>query len=173
MTTLRHKHIVGISDVAVSSDPDDLLITYALGSCLGITVYDPEQQVGGLLHAMLPVASINRSMAAAMPATFVDTGVELLLGMCEAEGARRRSIIVTASGGAEFMTCSGVDAFRVGHCNLLQLHHTLKRHGLNLESSNTDGNCARTVSLAIDSGSVIVTETLPSRRSYDDTRSYR
>ena len=47
------KVIVGISDMKVSSANDDVLITYSLGSCLGVIIYDPVAHVAGLLHSML------------------------------------------------------------------------------------------------------------------------
>ena len=62
------RRIVGISDLAVGRGPD-LLITYALGSCLGIAIHDPVARVGGLLHVMLPDSTIDRNKAQATPAT--------------------------------------------------------------------------------------------------------
>ncbi|MGZ3387730.1 MAG: chemotaxis protein CheD, partial [Isosphaeraceae bacterium] len=46
--------VVGISDLKVSNNPADSMITYALGSCIAVAVYDPVAKVGGLLHFMLP-----------------------------------------------------------------------------------------------------------------------
>jgi chemotaxis protein CheD len=57
---------------------EDLLVTHALGSCLGLMVYDPEARVGGLLHAMLPLSKINPEKARSNPFMFVDTGVPRL-----------------------------------------------------------------------------------------------
>ena len=46
--------VVGISDCKISGDSEDLLITYALGSCIAVILYDPVVKVGGMLHYMLP-----------------------------------------------------------------------------------------------------------------------
>ena len=74
------RHIVQVGDMKVGKR-GDLIITHALGSCLGLMVYDPEAQVGGLLHAMLPLSKINLEKAKANPFMFVDTGVpDALLG---------------------------------------------------------------------------------------------
>ena len=51
--------IVGISDIKISNASDDVIITYALGSCIGISVYDPVAKVGGLLHYMLPDSTLD------------------------------------------------------------------------------------------------------------------
>jgi chemotaxis protein CheD len=59
--------IVGISDLKVSKNQGDVLITYALGSCIGVTVYDPKARVGGLLHFMLPDSSLDANKAKTMP----------------------------------------------------------------------------------------------------------
>jgi chemotaxis protein CheD len=70
--------VVGISDLKVSGNAGDILITYALGSCVGVAVYDPVGKVGGLLHFMLPDSSIDETKAKRNPAMFADTGIPLL-----------------------------------------------------------------------------------------------
>jgi chemotaxis protein CheD len=76
------KHIVGVADMKISEHQDDQLITYTLGSCLGITIYDPVAHVGGMLHVMLPLSTIDPSKAAENPWMFVDTGVPRLFLSC-------------------------------------------------------------------------------------------
>ena len=68
------KYIVGVADMKISAEKDDLIVTHALGSCLGITIYDPVACVGGMLHVMLPLSTIDPNKAAANPYMFVDTG---------------------------------------------------------------------------------------------------
>ena len=94
------KQTVKIADLIISANRDDVLITYALGSCLGITVYDPTTHVGGLLHLMLPDSSIDSVKAAQNPYMFADTGVPELFLQCYKAGAQRDHVIVTAAGGA-------------------------------------------------------------------------
>ena len=67
-------HIIGVGDIKVSSNQADVLITYALGSCLGIVAYDPVLRVGGLLHAMLPLSNADPAKAKVRPAMYVDSG---------------------------------------------------------------------------------------------------
>ena len=57
------KIIVGISDMKVSNKPDDVLITYSLGSCIGVVIWDPMVKVGGLLHYMLPDSRLDQARA--------------------------------------------------------------------------------------------------------------
>ncbi|TLM81053.1 MAG: chemotaxis protein CheD, partial [Actinobacteria bacterium] len=73
------EHIVSISELVVSSDPQDTLVTYSLGSCVGLALHDPVAGVGGLLHAMMPMSSANKDKAAEMPAMYADTGAQMML----------------------------------------------------------------------------------------------
>ena len=49
------RHIIVVGDMK-TGEKEDLLVTHALGSCLGLIVYDPQEHIGGLLHAMLPLS---------------------------------------------------------------------------------------------------------------------
>jgi chemotaxis protein CheD len=74
--------VVGISDFQCSNKPEDILVTYALGSCIAVVVYDPVAVVGGLLHFMLPDSTLDQNKAAESPAMFADTGIPLLFKSC-------------------------------------------------------------------------------------------
>ena len=54
---------VGVSNMKVSDDPEAVLVTYSLGSCIGIAIYDAVVRVGGLLHFMLPESSLDLNKA--------------------------------------------------------------------------------------------------------------
>jgi len=86
--------IVGISDIKISKSTNDVIITYALGSCIGIAVYDPIAKVGGLLHYMLPDSSLDERKAKENPAMFADTGIPSLFKACYALGAEKKRMIV-------------------------------------------------------------------------------
>jgi chemotaxis protein CheD len=79
--------VVGVADLKVSNVPGERLITYALGSCLGIVVHDPVANVAGMLHVMLPTGTIDPAKMAGKPAMFVDSGVPLLFKECYKLGA--------------------------------------------------------------------------------------
>ena len=85
-TSQKQGLVVGVADMVVSSDPDEVLVTYALGSCLGITLHDPGKCIGGLLHLMLPDSQLH-SRTTVRPAMFLDTGLPLLLKTMLAAGA--------------------------------------------------------------------------------------
>src|SRR5437868_7492946 len=89
----RKTLVVGVADMAVSNDPSAELITYSLGSCLGISVYDPVKKIGGLLHIMLPDSTIDALKAESQPFMFVDTGVPKLFQSLFSLGAERSRIV--------------------------------------------------------------------------------
>jgi len=76
----------------------DILVTHALGSCLGLMVYDPVERVGGLLHAMLPLSKINPQKAKTNPFMFVDTGVPKLFEEIYSRNGQKRRLVVKVAG---------------------------------------------------------------------------
>jgi len=149
------KHIVGIADMRISQDPEDLLVTYALGSCLGIAIYDPEAHVGGLLHVMLPLSTIDPVKAKENPYMFVDTGVPLLFHRCYDAGANRDRLLIKVAGGAN-VSGSVEDRFEIGKRNFLVLRKLLWRNGLLLKAHDVGGHHSRTLALEISTGQVRV-----------------
>ena len=91
------KLVVGVADMKLSSSSEDVIVTHALGSCLGITAYDSVTHVGGMLHVMMPLSNINPEKAQQNPYMFVDTGVpEFFKRIFAAGGARNRLTVKVA-----------------------------------------------------------------------------
>lgn len=97
----ENRIIVGIGEMATSNEPHREIITFSLGSCLGISIYDPKAKVGGILHVLLPDSSIQKERAEVNPLMFVDTGVPRLFRSAYQLGASKENIIVKVAGGAE------------------------------------------------------------------------
>jgi chemotaxis protein CheD len=149
------KHIVGVGDMCVSANPGDMIITYALGSCLGITVYDPAANVGGLLHVMLPLSNIDVAKAKENPYMFVDTGVPVLFQECYKAGARKERLMVKVAGGAT-SSGPGEDYFQIGKRNSIILRKLLWKNGILLKAEDVGGFQSRTMLLEIGSGVVSI-----------------
>ncbi len=145
---------VGVADLQTSKDASRTIITYALGSCIGVTVWDPILRAGGMLHFMLPEAAISQLRAAENPSMFGDTGFPMLLDRVLALGARRERLIVCAAGGAEVLADEG--HFRIGSRNRTLLRKLLWKHGMLLSADDTGGSHSRTLSLRLADGSIIV-----------------
>jgi chemotaxis protein CheD len=149
--------VVGIAEMAVSTRRDERLVTYALGSCLGVTVYDPVAGVGGLLHVMLPSSDIDPEKAHKNPYLFVDTGVPELFRACYRAGAVKERLIVKVVGGAFSGEDEHADQFQVGKRNLITFKKLLWKNGVILRGEAVGGQrLSRTVSLRLDTGEVLV-----------------
>lgn len=147
--------VVGVADVRVSNHPDDRLVTYALGSCIGLSVYDPVAKVGGLLHVMLPTGSIDSAKMALSPAMFVDSGVPLLFKECYKMGAMKARMIVKVAGGSHTGATDDDDKYQIGKRNLLALRKLLWKNGVMLHAQDTGGiQVSRTMWLDIGTGEV-------------------
>ena len=146
------KIVVGIADIKVSNNPEDTLITYALGSCIGVIVYDPVVKVGGLLHFMLPESKVNPQRAKENPYMFADTGVPLLFKTCYKYGAKKRRMIVKVAGGAEIM--DEARYFNIGKKNYAVLRKIFWCNGVLIRAEDVGGMVNRTVELDIGTGEV-------------------
>jgi len=148
---------VGVADMKHSSSPEDVIITHALGSCLGITVWDPVARIGGMLHVMLPCSRIDPEKAAERPFMFVDTGVPLLFKEAYRLGAEKSRLIVRVAGGAAVHGKSDEeDLFKIGKRNVAMLRKLLWKNGVLVDAEDVGGHCSRTMSLEVGTGRVIL-----------------
>jgi chemotaxis protein CheD len=132
----------------------DTLVTHALGSCLGLMVFDPAAKVGGLLHAMLPLSGINPEKARANPAMFVDTGVPLLFKTLYDQGAAKARLVVKAAGCGTPMGQNEV--FKIGARNYTVLKKLLWKNGISLEAEDVGGPASRTIHFEVSNGRVLL-----------------
>ncbi len=146
--------IVGISDIKISNAPNDVIITYALGSCIGISVYDPVARVGGLLHYMLPDSTLDEKKAKDNPAMFADTGIPSLFKACYSLGAEKRRMIVKAAGGASIL--DDTNFFRIGQKNIMAMRKIFWKNNVMIASEDTGANHNRTVRLDMATGKTFV-----------------
>jgi chemotaxis protein CheD len=134
----------------VSGEAGQLLVTYALGSCIGLTLHDPKAAVGGLLHFMLPDSQLDRPRALENPFMFADTGVAAFVERLCRLGADKRRLVARAAGGASIMDPQNI--FDIGKRNYLALRKILWKAGILLVSEAVGGTCSRNVFLEIGSG---------------------
>ena len=145
--------IVGVADMKVSTDPNAVIVTYALGSCLGITMHDPIKRIGGMLHAMLPDSRMHHN-AGDRPAMFINTGVPLLLDTLLQAGARRESLVCKVFGGAQLLSADKF--FRIGAQNVDAFYELSRELGLTVEVWEVSGRVNRTIRLLNRTGEVSV-----------------
>jgi chemotaxis protein CheD len=140
----------------MSGDPGDVLITHALGSCLGIMVYDIRQHIGGLLHAMLPDSAIDGEKARNNPFMFVDAGMRAIMDAFARSGAKKQHLVIKVAGGSSAKANENEDYFQIGRRNLVMLRKFLWENGMVLAAHDTGGCDSRTVTLTIGSSDLAI-----------------
>jgi chemotaxis protein CheD len=148
------KQIVGVADMKVSNKPSESIITYALGSCIGLIIYDPVVKVGGILHYMLPESSIDKGKAAARPYMFADSGIPRLFKATYKLGAVKQRMKVYVAGGAEILDQKGF--FNIGKRNYMALKKMFFKNKMMIDKQNVGGNSNRTIRIEIATGDIYV-----------------
>jgi chemotaxis protein CheD len=148
--------VVGMADLGIGSVPEQVLATYALGSCIGLAVHDRQAKVGGLLHFMLPDSNIDPERARSNPFMFADTGIPRLLAGVYALGASKRRLVVSAVGAASMVDAANV--FDIGRRNYQAARRLLWKAGILLHGEAVGGATSRTVRLEIATGRLWVDE---------------
>jgi chemotaxis protein CheD len=149
-------YTVGVADLKISYESADMLITYALGSCLGITVYDFRKKRGGLLHCMMPDSSIDRNKAAGNPYLYVDSGIKVMMDNFYRSGSRKNDLIIRVAGGSSSKLNEEEDFFQIGRRNFVSLRKYLWDEGLMLKAYDVGGYGSRTVTLELEGGKMLI-----------------
>jgi chemotaxis protein CheD len=144
--------IVGIGDCKVSRQPDDVLITHALGSCIAVMIHDPVAKVAGLLHYMLPESSLDADKAGQRPFMFADTGIPLLFKSAYQLGAVKARMVVMAAGGAQMLDPNGT--FNIGQRNHTAMRKIFWKAGVIVHKEEIGGTSSRTVRIDVATGRV-------------------
>lgn len=148
---------VKIADLAVKKE-DGILVTFGLGSCVGIALYDQKNRVGGLAHILLNESSkfIRPGKTDVNPAKFADTAVPHLLEKMVELGARKTNLVAKIAGGASLFNFKA-ETGNVGDKNIEAVRSVLKELQIRTVFEDVGGNHGRTMRLFIDTGEVTIT----------------
>jgi len=146
--------IVGVSDMKVSNDAEASLITYSLGSCIGVAIYDPIVRVGGLLHFMLPDSNLDKAKAERNPYMFADTGIPALFKSTYKLGAEKKRMRVVVVGGAQVLDQKGF--FNIGKRNHMAVRKIFWKNKVMVDYEDVGGNVNRTIRVDIGNGDIWV-----------------
>lgn len=141
---------VGMADLNIGR-ASDILVTVGLGSCIGLTLYDPISKIGGMVHYMLPDSTVvaNNSNIA----KFADTGIQELLKRMISAGANQRSLVAKIAGGAKMFAVTQTSSVgSVGDRNTMAAKQMLSKLNIRLVAEDTGLNFGRTVELHCDTG---------------------
>lgn len=148
------EQVVDIADFKVSADLRDTLVTYSLGSCIGVAIWDPVTHVGGMLHYMLPESALSPDKAKLNPAMFADTGIPALFRAAYELGAVKKNMVVKVAGGSQLLDDNGT--FNIGKRNYIMLRKIFWKNGVLIESEDVGGSVSRTIRLDVSSGRVML-----------------
>lgn len=144
---------VGIGDMKFARE-NGKIITYALGSCIGITFYDPVLRLGALLHIMLPERNNSSDLKVFK---YADSGIQETLRKLSAFGLVKRRTVIKIAGGAKMFDIKGSSDFgNIGQRNADMVKKIIAREQMVVQSSDTGGSYARTMLLDIANGDVVV-----------------
>lgn len=144
--------IVGVGESAVGTPPS-VLVTQALGSCVGVCLWDARSRVGGMAHVMLPAAPA--AGFSGRPHRFATIAVPEMVASMVAAGANRRGLVAKIAGGAAmFKGDSGIDS--IGGRNVAAVRSELEAQGIRVIAADTGGSHARTIELHLDDGTLVV-----------------
>ena len=146
--------VVSVADARASNDAADVLATYALGSCIGVALYDPLAKIGGMLHYQLPTSTIDPARARQNPLMFADTGMTWLLDEMQKLGARKRCLKVRLAGAAQILNDNNV--FNIGRRNHAAIRKILWQEGLFIDGEEVGGTAPRNLYLQVADGAVSV-----------------
>ena len=146
---MADKLIVGIADMKMAKG-DGMLVTYALGSCIGICLYDPMPKLGALVHIMLP---LNLETGRTHPLKYADTGIRDTLRQMVLRGANKSRITAKIAGGAKMFDVSGSSSLgNIGQRNIESVRIVLKKEGVRLLKEDVGGSVARTLLFDVSNG---------------------
>lgn len=153
-TTTAKRFVTGVGDMKLSSSAGDLHVTHALGSCIGIAIYDPVAIVGGILHLMLPESNVNPARAQQNPWLFADTAIPKFFKSAYELGAVKSRLIVKVAGGAQFLDKG--EFFAIGKRNHTAMRKLFWQNGILVKAEQVGGTISRTMFLELGSGRVWV-----------------
>jgi chemotaxis protein CheD len=146
----------GLGELKITADPEGILVCYGLGSCIGLTLYDPAIHLGIMAHVVLPDSNLGRGGELA-PAKFANTAVPEALAWAAKYGAKRSRLIARIAGGARMLNLAGIGSkLDIGSRNVESVRVALRDCGIPLATEDTGGTYGRTLQLFVGTGRVLV-----------------
>lgn len=143
--------ILGIGDYAVTNQSEDRIKTFALGSCVALTLYSPQRKVLGMVHIALPHSGVDHGKSRNSPGHFADTAVPLLLNKFFFEfGCSKDELEIRLFGGSRAKWEN--DSYNVGERNVQAVKQELDALGLEWHSVDVGGLFGRTVEMDVATG---------------------
>ncbi len=148
----KHIRTIGIGEMQISNNPKDIIVTHSLGSCLGLSLYDPVSCVGGMIHCKLPTTDDDMNIA--KPAMSVEEGIPFLYNKVIKLGAVQSRLQVKLAGAC--VSDFSNDVFKIGERNYDAARNILKELNLKITSEDCGNNIPRTFYLFMNDGRNVI-----------------
>ncbi|WP_127580656.1 chemotaxis protein CheD [Paenibacillus koleovorans] len=147
---------VGMADLNIIVEVGTTLKTTGLGSCVGVTLWDPKTKVAGMAHIMLPSSEIAKEGTLNV-AKYADTAIPALIERMIQAGAGKLRLEAKLAGGAQMFAFSGSsDTMRIGPRNVESCKAILSRAGIPVRAEDTGGNFGRTIEFYNQTGVLVL-----------------
>lgn len=144
--------VVGIGEYAISDNPDDVIKTFALGSCVAVTVYNPVIHLAGMIHIALPYPVDTGQRPSSYYAT---SGIPILIDKLRMEyGSRNQDLQVRLFGGA--VSLRPDDYFKIGPKNIKAVQETISGMGLKILDAHVGGTISRSITMSVLTGQIVI-----------------
>ena len=148
---------VGLGEQAIGRSPEDILVAYGLGSCVGVAMIDPVSKVSGLLHAVLPRSKDGLQTGETSASKYVESGIESLIAALVKEGAHKNRLAAYLVGGANMLISPGMThSFDIGTRNIEAAYSTLNHLKIPVSAAEVGGHLGRTVRVYVADSRVTV-----------------
>ncbi|MDN5330922.1 MAG: chemotaxis protein CheD [Tepidanaerobacteraceae bacterium] len=146
---------VGMGEYKTAKAPA-LLVSFGLGSCVGVALYCGAKKIGGLAHIMLPDSSLT-GKSDFNPGKFADTAIDLLILEMRNKGANTKKLVAKIAGGAQmFQLKSENSVMMIGKRNVEAVRKKLSELNIDLIAEDVEGNYGRTIEFCCDTGKLTV-----------------
>lgn len=146
--------IVGIGEFAISRNEEDVIMTFALASCVAVTAYSPSKKVAGMIHIALPESS-DYLETVSRPAYYAVTGIPLLINkLCKEFQCKKEEFIIRIYGGADSIRAE--DVFKIGRRNIIAVRSILTEMNFKISGEEIGGFVSRTIQMNVNNGEIKV-----------------
>jgi len=146
--------MIGIGGYAASKTPGVEIKTMALGSCVGVTFWEPSLKIAGMIHVAFPHGRPDSPRALRQPGYFANTGLPLIFKKLQLLGAHPNNLVIKMMGGANMLDPN--NTFAIGIKNAESIKGILKDMGLRWQAEELGGDISRTVTIEVDTGIVTI-----------------
>ena len=143
--------VVGLGEMQVSNDPNMVLACLGLGSCIGISAYDPVARVGAMVHVVLPHG--NNIDCGKSPTKYANTALPIMVNAMERKGAIKSRIVLKIAGGAKIIHTIAVGSILdIGDRNIAAVKKAVAENKLSIKAEDIRGTLGRSMWLNVDTG---------------------